>query len=161
MSCPRGKRRLHRQVVFWKLPKQLLDNILSTTLIFIQVCFYFLEKKTGGGARAPPAPPLATALDRWHPLWFGDCTQQQEAHYFRFPVWTAHPKCNWIIRELYSFTYGYSNKRGSKCLLYCLQLQTSLVKKKIVLFHCSSQFIRPYYCDKLLKSNKNAFARLP
>ena len=28
---------------------------------FIQVCFYFLGKKTGG-ARAPPAPPLATAL---------------------------------------------------------------------------------------------------
>ena len=29
---------------------------------FIQVCFYFLGKKTGG-ARAPPAPPLATALN--------------------------------------------------------------------------------------------------
>ena len=29
---------------------------------FIQVCFYFLGKKTGG-ARAPPAPPLATALE--------------------------------------------------------------------------------------------------
>ena len=29
---------------------------------FIQVCFYFVGKKTGG-ARAPPAPPLATALD--------------------------------------------------------------------------------------------------
>ena len=28
---------------------------------FIQVCFYFFGKKTGG-ARAPPAPPLATAL---------------------------------------------------------------------------------------------------
>ena len=28
---------------------------------FIQVCFYFLGKKTGG-AQAPPAPPLATAL---------------------------------------------------------------------------------------------------
>ena len=29
---------------------------------FIEVCFYFLGKKTGGGARGPPAPPLATAL---------------------------------------------------------------------------------------------------
>ena len=28
---------------------------------FIQVCFHFLGKKLGG-ARAPPAPPLATAL---------------------------------------------------------------------------------------------------
>ena len=28
---------------------------------FIQVCFYFLGKKLGG-AQAPPAPPLATAL---------------------------------------------------------------------------------------------------
>ena len=28
---------------------------------FIEVCFYFLGKKTGG-ARGPPAPPLATAL---------------------------------------------------------------------------------------------------
>ena len=30
---------------------------------FIQVCFHFLGKKLGGGgARAPQAPPLATAL---------------------------------------------------------------------------------------------------
>ena len=27
------------------------------------VCFYFLGKKLWGGARAPPAPPLATAVD--------------------------------------------------------------------------------------------------
>ena len=37
----------------------MLDNILFQ--YFIQVCFYFLGKKTGG-ARAPLAPPLATAL---------------------------------------------------------------------------------------------------
>ena len=59
LSCLRDKRRLHRQVVFWKLPKQLLDNILFQ--YFIQVCFYFFGKKTWG-ARAPPAPPFATAL---------------------------------------------------------------------------------------------------
>ena len=29
---------------------------------FIQDCFYFLGKKTGRGARANPAPSLATAL---------------------------------------------------------------------------------------------------
>ena len=29
---------------------------------FIQVCFYFLGKKLGGGGHAPPAFPLAAAL---------------------------------------------------------------------------------------------------
>ena len=51
-----GKRRLHRQVVLWKLPKQLLDNILLST--FYTGLFLLLRKKKLGGT----APPLATAL---------------------------------------------------------------------------------------------------
>ena len=31
---------------------------------FIQVCFYFLGKKLGGHAPPPPAPSLATALQK-------------------------------------------------------------------------------------------------
>ena len=66
LSCLRGKCRLHRQVVFRKLPKQLLDNILFLT--FYTGLFLLSRKKTGGGARAPPAPPLATALQSYHLL---------------------------------------------------------------------------------------------
>ena len=48
--------------------RSFFENFPNTCLIifyfqhFMQVCFYFLGKKLGGGARAPPAPPLATAL---------------------------------------------------------------------------------------------------
>ena len=59
LSFLRGKRRLHRQVVFWKLSQQLLDNILFST--FYTGLFLLFRKKTEG-ARPPPAPSLATAL---------------------------------------------------------------------------------------------------
>ena len=60
LSCPRGKLRLHRQVVFWKLPKQLLDNILFST--FYTDLFLLFRKKTGGAVPPGPSPCYGTVL---------------------------------------------------------------------------------------------------
>ena len=53
----------------WKEVQMLLFQTSREIIFyfqhFIQVCFYFLGKKTGG--RGPSAPPLATALSQhWH-----------------------------------------------------------------------------------------------
>ena len=54
LSCLRDKRRLHRQVVLWKLPKQLLDNILFST--FYTGLFLLFRKKLGVGGHGYPGP---------------------------------------------------------------------------------------------------------
>ena len=61
LSCLRGKRRLYLQVIFWKLPKQSLDNILLST--FYTGLFLLCRKKTGGGTGPPgPSPCYGTVL---------------------------------------------------------------------------------------------------
>ena len=54
-----GKRRLHRQVVFWKLRKQLLDNILFSTFY---TGLFFRGKNWGGTGPSGPSPCYGTVV---------------------------------------------------------------------------------------------------
>ena len=63
LSCLRRIYRLHRQVVFWKLPKQLLDNILF--LAFYTGLFLLFRKKNWGGTAPRPLPLLRHCIINW------------------------------------------------------------------------------------------------
>ena len=59
LSCLGGKRRLHRQVIFWKLPKSLLDDNLFSTF-YTGLFLLFRKKKLGRHAPPGPSPCYGT-----------------------------------------------------------------------------------------------------